>query len=81
VTESTRVVSVSVVDEMDESMVSEAMRGEDRVRRPACEWCGDMPGRRSGELGSESQLGGRARQVGLVRQKKYGVMKEVIIEA
>jgi hypothetical protein len=56
-TESTRVASVSVADEVGESSVSEAMRGEDRVRRPAWEWCGEMPGRRSGELsGSESSV-------------------------
>jgi hypothetical protein len=64
-TESTRVASVSVADEVGESSVSEAMRGEDRVRRPAWEWCGEMPGRRSGELGSESQSGPRARWGGL----------------
>lgn len=33
-----------------ESMVSEAIRGEERVSRPAWDWCGDMPGRRAGEL-------------------------------
>ena len=57
VAESGRVASVSVADDVAESSVSEAMRGEDRVRRPAWEWCGEMPGRRSGELGSESQSG------------------------
>lgn len=36
--------------ESTESSVSEAMRGEDSVRRPACDWCGDMPGRFSGGL-------------------------------
>lgn len=33
-----------------ESIVSEAMRGEERVRRPAWDWCGDMPGRLGGWL-------------------------------
>jgi hypothetical protein len=31
-----------------ESMVSEAIRGEERVKRPAWDWCGDMPGRLAG---------------------------------
>lgn len=41
VMESTRVASV--VDP-SESIVSDAIRGEDSVRRPACDWCGEMPG-------------------------------------
>lgn len=55
VSESTRVASVVAVAEAEraesrESMVSEVMRGEERVSSPACDWCGDMPGRRTGEL-------------------------------
>ena len=50
VSESTRVASVVVAKESSESTVSEVIRGEERVSRPACELCGDMPGRRSGEL-------------------------------
>lgn len=57
VSESTRVASVVVVvavvvvaAESSESIVSEVIRGEERVSRPAWELCGDMPGRRSGEL-------------------------------
>jgi len=46
VAESTRVASVV---EPTESMVSEAMSGEDSVRSPACDWCGEMPGLFSGE--------------------------------
>jgi hypothetical protein len=34
--------------ELEESIVSEAIRGDDRVKRPACDWCGEMPGRLSG---------------------------------
>lgn len=41
--EFTRVTSVESV----ESTVSEVIRGEERVKRPACDWCGDMPGRLS----------------------------------
>ena len=48
VSEATRVASVAVVAESSESMVSEVIRGELRVRRPACELCGDIPGRRAG---------------------------------
>ena len=48
VSESTRVASVAVVEESTESIVSEVIRGEDSVRSPACELCGDMPGRRTG---------------------------------
>jgi hypothetical protein len=33
-----------------ESIVSEAIKGEDRVKRPAWDWCGDMPGRFRGGL-------------------------------
>lgn len=46
-TESTRVASV--VDPT-ESIVSEAIRGEDSVKSPACDWCGEMPGLLAGEL-------------------------------
>lgn len=46
----TRAASVVVVAESTESMVSEVMRGEESVSRPACELCGDMPGRRTGGL-------------------------------
>lgn len=35
--------ATSVV-EPTESIVSDAIRGEDSVRSPACDWCGDMPG-------------------------------------
>jgi hypothetical protein len=31
--------------EWAESTVSEVMRGEERVKRPAWDWCGEMPGR------------------------------------
>jgi hypothetical protein len=51
VSESTRVASVAVVAviaESTESIVSEVIRGEESVRSPACELCGDMPGRRTG---------------------------------
>lgn len=48
VSESTRVASVVVAAESTESIVSEAIRGEDRVSSPAWELCGDMPGRRGG---------------------------------
>lgn len=34
--------------EVVESIVSEAIRGDDSVKRPACDWCGEMPGRLSG---------------------------------
>lgn len=50
VSESTRVASVVVVAESTEAMVSEVIRGEDSVSSPAWELCGDMPGRRTGEL-------------------------------
>jgi hypothetical protein len=51
VSESTRVASVVVVaKESTESTVSEVIRGDERVSSPACELCGDMPGRRCGEL-------------------------------
>ena len=50
VSESTRVASVVVATESTESTVSEVIRGDERVSSPACELCGDMPGRRSGEL-------------------------------
>ncbi len=53
VSESTRVASMAVA-ESRESIVSEVMRGEERVSSPAWEWCGDMPGRRAGELGGGS---------------------------
>ena len=46
-TESTRVASVVGPTE---SIVSEAMSGEDSVKRPACDWCGEMPGLFAGEL-------------------------------
>jgi hypothetical protein len=39
----------SVVDAI-ESMVSEAIRGEDRVRSPECDGCGEMPGLLAGRL-------------------------------
>ena len=48
VSESTRVASVAAVWESSESIVSEAIRGEDSVSSPAWELCGDMPGRRGG---------------------------------
>ena len=41
VRDSTRVASV--VDST-ESIVSEAIRGDDSVKSPACDWCGEMPG-------------------------------------
>jgi hypothetical protein len=47
VTESAKVPSV--VDAI-ESMVSEAIRGEDRVRSPECDGCGEMPGLLAGRL-------------------------------
>jgi hypothetical protein len=47
VMESTRVASV--VDPT-ESIVSEAIKGDDSVRSPACEWCGEMPGLFTGGL-------------------------------
>jgi hypothetical protein len=50
VSESTRVASVVVAKESTESTVSEVIRGDERVSSPACELCGDMPGRRCGEL-------------------------------
>jgi hypothetical protein len=52
VSESTRVASVAVVTGSTESIVSEVIRGEERVSSPAWELCGDMPGRRgaAGEL-------------------------------
>jgi hypothetical protein len=40
-TESTGATSVA---DPSESIVSDAIRGEDSVRRPACDWCGEMPG-------------------------------------
>jgi hypothetical protein len=39
-----------VAKESTESTVSEVIRGDERVSSPACELCGDMPGRRCGEL-------------------------------
>jgi hypothetical protein len=41
---------VSCVGEWMESIVSEAIRGEDSVMSPAWEWCGDMPGLFGGAL-------------------------------
>lgn len=43
-----------------ESSVSEAMRGEDSVKSPACDWCGEMPGLLAGELAA-GQLSGAGR--------------------
>jgi hypothetical protein len=45
--ESTRVASVA---DPTESIVSDAMRGEESVKSPACDWCGDMPGLFGGGL-------------------------------
>lgn len=50
VSESTRVASVVVAAESMESTVSEVIKGEESVRSPACDWCGEMPGRRTGGL-------------------------------
>lgn len=80
VSESTRVASVAVVAvvavvvvvaEASESMVSEAIRGEERVSRPAWEWCGDIPGRRTGELigDGQSQRTGGGRECRESRQR------------
>lgn len=63
VSESTRVASVAVAAESTESMVSEVIRGEERVSSPAWELCGDMPGRRSGELELRRRLVGMQRAV------------------
>jgi hypothetical protein len=41
VTESLRVASVM---DPTESIVSEAIKGDDSVKSPACDWCGEMPG-------------------------------------
>jgi hypothetical protein len=41
---------VSSVVDPTESMVSEVIRGEDSVRSPAWDWCGEMPGLLMGEL-------------------------------
>lgn len=45
-TESAREASA----EATESIVSDAIRGDESVKRPVCDWCGDMPGRLLGEL-------------------------------
>jgi hypothetical protein len=63
VSESTRVASVVVVAESTESIVSEAIRGEDSVSSPAWEACGDMPGRRGGAGELMGRLVGRERVV------------------
>lgn len=39
--ESTRVASV---EGSTESIVSDVIRGDDSVRSPAWDWCGEMPG-------------------------------------
>lgn len=70
--ESTRVTLVEVV----ESIVSEAIRGDDSVKRPACDWCGEMPGRLSG--GGLQRVSRKCRPSGYVCGKeirKRGVMK------
>jgi hypothetical protein len=46
-TESTSVASVA---EPTESIVSDTIRGEESVKSPACDWCGEMPGLFTGEL-------------------------------
>jgi hypothetical protein len=57
-----------------EPSVSEAIRGEESVKRPACDWCGDMPGRlRGGGLWSvSSELASRMRTYATKQYEESG---------